>query len=48
MFAEIQKLPRYDVKAALTVDRRKKRRHRKTDPSAPKRKLVAHPLGAFI
>jgi hypothetical protein len=38
--AEIQKHPRYEVKAALTVDRRKKQKHRKTDRSAPKRKLV--------
>jgi hypothetical protein len=40
MLAEIQKHPRYEVKAALTVDRRKKQRHRETDSSDPKRKLV--------
>jgi hypothetical protein len=35
MFAEIQKHPRYEVKAALMVDRRKKQRHREADSSDP-------------
>jgi integrase len=40
MLVEIKKHPRYEVKAAHTVDRRKKQRHRQTDSSDPKRKLV--------